>query len=254
MRPKVTPARSTGTSGRPSRRSVFDDERALAEWVSRIYTLERRLQESAITGQPSTYLPAPSLDGRAATLEAAPRSSTWTKIARFLAREQIGPIDYIARQFDQYRSVAEPLYPNKLLGDEARKRYADSKATKRSELAITLRSYGSSLSNLGGMSEYVLWPTARENRDKTVEGWLSVLYCETGLSPLFVYGVAASVTHNHPAYGEDAEKLSRRFELPAAVEYIRFRRDYDVAWGELIPRGFRPQAEEIYRELLTNLF
>ena len=253
MSRKVIPSRSARPAGRPSRRSVFDDQRALAGWVSRIYTLERRLHESAITGQPSSYVPSPSLDGRMATLEAAPRSLTWTKIAHVLTREQIGPIDYLARQFDQYQSLAEPLYPNKLLGDEAWKRYADSRATKRSELETRLRSSRSALSNQGGSSAYVLWPP-RESRDTTVEGWLSVLYCDAGLSPLFVYSVAASVTHNYPAYRDDAEKLLRGSELAAAVEYIRFRRDHDVAWEELIPRGFRTRAEGIYRELLTGLF
>ena len=254
MPDKVTPSRSTRTSGHPSRQSVFDDERALAEWVSRIYTLERRRQESAFTGQPNVYVPSQSLDGRAATLEAAARPSTWTKMARFLISEQISPIDYIARQFDQYKSLAEPLYATKLLGDEARKRYADSNAAKRAELEIKLRAYKSSLSTRGGSSGYIVWPKARENRDEMVEGWLSVLFCDTALSPLFVYSVAASVMHNYPAYADDAEKLLSDSELPAAVEYIRFRCDYDAVWGQLIPREFRSTAKTIYRELLKNMF
>ena len=40
----------------------------------------------------------------------------------------------------------------------------------------------------------------------------------------------------------------------AAVEYVRFRSDYDAVWGELIPQEFRPKAKAIYRELLTTLF
>jgi hypothetical protein len=38
------------------------------------------------------------------------------------------------------------------------------------------------------------------------------------------------------------------------IEYVRFRADYDAAWGELIPAGFRPRAERIYRDLLRRLF
>ena len=250
---KVNLPGSTATSRQSAHRTVFDDEQALADWVRRIYTLERRLQEATITGQASTYLPSPGLDGRAATLEAAPRPSSWAKIARFLIAERIAPVDYIARQFDYCKPLAEPLYPNKLLGDEARKRYADSRATKQAALGITLRSYRLSLFSCGDSSAYVCWPATRENRDGMVEGWLSVLYCDNALSPLFVYSVAMNIAEKHPAYAVDAKMLLRRHELGAAVEYVRFRRDYDAVWRELIPREFRGKAKQIYRDLLASL-
>jgi hypothetical protein len=178
----------------------------------------------------------------------------WVKIAQFLAQARIGPIDYLARQFDQACSLGRPLFPNQLIGDKASQRYADSKAGKQKELEVKLRSYRSSLLCPGGASAFMVWPGAKANRNETVEGWLSVLYCAAGLSPLFVYSVAASVTHNYPAYADDAMKLLRDSELKAAVEYIRFRRDYDAVWGELIPQEFRSKAKTIYRELLKTLF
>jgi hypothetical protein len=86
-----------------------------------------------------------------------------------------------------------------------------------------------------------------------VEGWLSVLYCDNALSPLFVYSVAMNIAEKHPAYAVDAKMLLRRHELGAAVEYVRFRRDYDAVWRELIPREFRGKAKQIYRDLLASL-
>ena len=240
--------------GRPSQGNVFDDLSRLGDLVECIYTLERRMQESGLTERPSAYTAISSLDRHAANLEVAPRQPVWMKIARFLAGERIGPLDYIARQFDQCRSLAKPLYPNELLGAAAWKRYIESKATKQEDLKLQLRSYRSSLASNDGLSAYVVWSTSRANRDTTVESYLSALYCEQALSPLFVYCVAVDVVHNHQAYEEDAAKLVHRFEVQAAVEYVRFRSEYDSAWGELIPLGFRGKAEEIYRNLLGKLF
>jgi hypothetical protein len=250
----VTARRPARVSGRPARPSIFDDEQSLSDLVSRIYSLERRLLESMLTGQPSTYTPSPSLGGRVGTLEAKPVPSTWSKLARFLIEVRIRPTDYITRQFDQYRSLSDPLYPNKLLGDEAWKRYTDSKTTKQDDLRVRLRSFTSALRGQGGSSAYVTWPKTREGRDAAVEGCLSVLYCDESISPLFAYCVAANVAQNYPAYADDAEKLLRRSELPAAIEYLRFRADYDAVWATLIPAGFRPRAERIYRDILRRLF
>ena len=66
--------------------------------------------------------------------------------------------------------------------------------------------------------------------------------------------IATAVAADYPAYADDAEKFLRRSELAAATEYVRFRADYDAVWGELIPAGFRPRAERIYRDLLRRLF
>jgi hypothetical protein len=233
---------------------MFTNEREMSDVVARVYTLERRMQDSVLTGRPSTYVPARSLAGRAENLETAPRKPMWAKIAQFLTEKGIWPIDYIARQFDQACSLGRPLFPNQLIGDMAWQRYTNSTATKQKELEIKLRSHKSFLLCPGGASAFMVWPAVRANRSKTVEGWLSVLYCNTGLSPLFVYSVAMNLAHNQPEYADDAEKLLRGSKLAAAVEYVRFRPDHDAVWGALIPRGFRPQAERIYRELLTALF
>ena len=192
--------------GRTSvRQGIFAGEQEMSEVVARVYTMERRMQESVLTRRPSTYVPARSLAGRTDNLETAPRQSVWVKIAQFLALKRIGPIDYLARQFDQACSLGRPLFPNQLIGDMAWQRYTNSKAEKQKELEVKLRSYESSLLCPGGASAFIVWPAARANRNETVEGWLSALYCDTALSPLFVYSVAASVKHNHPAYADDAE-------------------------------------------------
>ncbi|MEI8371662.1 MAG: hypothetical protein WCJ35_02390 [Planctomycetota bacterium] len=241
-------------SSRPAPESVFDDEQQLGDLVKRVYTLERRMQASGLTELPCDYTAAPSLDGHAKNLEVAPRQSAWLKIARFLAEEKIGPIDYIARQFDQCRSLAKPLYHNELLGVAAWQRYTESKSTKQEDLRLQLRSSRASLASTGGVSAYVVWPTTREGRDLIVESYLSVLYCDNMLPPLFTYCAAIGLAHRYPAYGEDALQLAHRLEVQAAVEYIRFRVDYDAVWHDLIPRGFRGQAEGIYRRLLSELF
>ena len=118
------------------RESMFTSERELSDVVARVYTLERRMQESVLTGRPSKYVPSRSLAGRVENLEAAPRKSMWVKIAQFLAQKRIWPIDYIARQFDQACSLGRPLFPNQLIGDMAWQRYTNSKAEKQKELEV----------------------------------------------------------------------------------------------------------------------
>ena len=249
----VTP-QPTSTAKSAGRPRIFDDLVTLADTVKRVFTLERRMQESRLTGRPSAYVPAPGLDGRGATLEAASRKSFWLKIAVFLADKKIGPIDYLARQFDQSSALIRPLFANELLGPNAWKRYTDSKATKQQDLAIRLRSYRSSLESQAGASAYIVWPQGIGRGDETVERYLSALYCDDTQFPLFAYCVAVQLGQHFPAYANDATTLARRFEVQAAVEYVRFRPDYDIVWQGLIPCGFRRRAEEIYRDLLARLF
>jgi hypothetical protein len=211
------------------------------------------LQESGLTERPSDYVAARSLDGQATNLEAAPRQHVWMKIARFLAAERIGPIDYVARQFDQCRSLAKPLYANELLGATAWQRYTESKAGKQEDLRLQLRSWRASLASKGGPSTYIVWPETREKRNPAVESYLSALYCDSRLPSLFVYCAALNLARDYPAYAEDAAQLACQREVPAAVEYVRFRVDYDAVWHELLPSGFRRKAETVYKNLLGAL-
>lgn len=236
------------------RQDTLTNEQEVSDMVKRIYILERRMWESTYTGQPSTYMPVRSLDGREETVESASRQSAWTSIARFLIENRLGPVDYIARQFDQFESLARSPYPNQMLGDQAWQRYTVSKATKPRALEIWLRTCKSSLVTQDTLAGYILWPKTRENRDATVEAYLSTLYCDNNLPPIFVHCVAVHIAQNHPAYAEDAESVIRRSEMQAAVEYVRFRSDYDAVWQELIPVGFRQKAKLFYRDIVMKLF
>jgi hypothetical protein len=241
-------------ANRATRQSIFADVEALADLVKRVYTLEQRMRESVLTECLSTYTPSPRLDGRAATLETAARKSPWSKIATFLAEQHIGPVDYLVRQFDQSFSLLRPLWANEMLGDTAWQRYSESKAAKPKALAITLHSCRSQLIASARTSNYMVWSPKRVDRNSAVEACLSGLCCQSSFSPLFVYCAAVELERNYPAYSADAAQLSCRYERRAAVEYVRFRPDYDAAWRELIPGGFRARAEGIYREILTRLF
>lgn len=203
--------------------------------------------------KPSCYTPTADSDEREENLELPPREPVWERVAGFLGERRIGPIDYIARQFDGAAPLHRPLYPTHLLGDVAWKRYNDSKATKQAELQKKLHTYVTRLKSGVGSSNYLVWHE-RDNRDQKVESCLSVLYCDTSLSPLFIYCMAGHLSRMYPAYAEDAAGQIRRHEEGAAVEYVRFREDYDTAWGELIPAGFRPTAEATYKRLLDRLF
>jgi len=180
-----------------------------------------------------------------------PRHSIWENVSHFLAKRQIGPIDYVARQFDKYASLMNPLFPTNLLGEAAWKRYTDSKATKLTDIAQRLHGDLSKLHS-PAYSCGIDWQE-RPGRDITVEERLSVLYCDSSLSPLFIFCAGMLLARQHPAYADEAAGRARRYEVEAAVEYIRFRADYDTVLRPFLPEGFRARAEGIYREILSQV-
>ena len=237
----------------------FRDEQQLADLAERVYVLERRLCEGNLAGQPSNYSPHPKWAGRPATLESGPQFSTWRKIARVLVERGPGPIDYIARNFDQRTSLDKPLYPNELLGASALERYEKSKKTKRRDLTIVLDSQLSTFRRKAvvefafrqdEMARELLTAAdeAMHTRKNLVEARLYALSCDD-ISPLFVYGVFVMLS----ASLEDcrlAAQAASDMEMQAALQYIRFRTDYEATWEYLIPPGFGRRAEGIYRWLL----
>ena len=252
-----TPARSVEVgrpiSGLQESTCLFEDVNRLAQLVKRIYVLERRLHESVLTRKPSRYLPRDERHPGAISPELTrPRHSVWENVAQFLAEQQIGPIDYIARQFDQYASLSKPLFPTCLLGEAAWQRYTDSKTTKRQDLAHRLRGYMSRWGSSSSCSFGIDWQE-RPGRNAAVEDRLSVLYCDESLPPLFVFCAGMLLAREHRAYADESEDWARRYEVEAAVEYIRFRRDYDAVWQRLVPHGFRERAEDIYRRVLSRI-
>jgi hypothetical protein len=240
--------------------SLFGDEQQLADRVMRIYTIERRLSEGNLTGQKSQYEPHPRWEGSQGTLESHPRASTWLKIAQFLRANSLGPIDYLARQFDQYSSLDKPLYPNELLGAAALQRYETSKRTKRRSLAIQKNNELSiyrckAVVHFNFLQEET---TAKglaaeeeeaETRNNIMLSRLDTFGCDY-FSPLFVYCVASKLVKAEPVDGRFAAAVARDVETQAALQYIRFREDFDAAWGNLIPPGFAKKAEGIYKWLL----
>jgi len=251
----TSPRKAAGaTSG------VFGDEQQLADRVMRIYTIERRLLEGNYTGTGSQYTPHPRWGGREGTLESAPRFSTWLKIARFLITRNLGPIDYLARQFDQYTSLSKPLNPNELLGDVAWERYATSKKTKHQDLAIEKNSALAKFRCKAEVEFSFLQEemTAKgltndeaesQTKDNILESRLYALYCGE-LPPLFVYGIACKLVEDAPDDYRFSAAFMDNVEVQAALQYIRFREDYDDVWGNLIPPGFGKKAEELYKQLL----
>jgi hypothetical protein len=237
----------------------FGDEQQLADLAQRVYTLERRLCEGNLAGQPSNYSPHPKWAGRPATLESRPQFSTWRKIAKFLIERRLGPIDYIARNFDQHTLLDKPLYPNELLGTSAWERYEKSKETKRHDLTIALESQLSTFrrkavveftfrqDEMAGklLTDAEKAVHAGKNR---VQARLYALSCDD-LSPLFVHGVFVMLEAS-PEDCHLAAQAADDMEKRAALQYIRFRADYDATWEYLIPDGFGRRAEGIYRWLL----
>lgn len=233
---------------------IFGDIGRLADVVARVYTLERRLWESRTRGRPSSYLPADIRASKSRTFEEEPRTPPWNTIASFLASKRIGPIDYIARQFDQYAMLTRPLYANELCGQQGWGRYTTSKESKPGELTTKLTLFRKSLHTAALEDSVVTWSDDRPVRDCTAERLLAALYENDSFSPLFVFCAATDLVKSYPAYADDAKGLLSQFELQAAVEYVRFRADYDRAWGTLIPRGFQEKAKGLYRGLLHQLF
>jgi hypothetical protein len=232
-----------------AKRSIFDDEEALADLVKRVYTLERRLQESCLAGKPGTYLPSSGSDADPLNLEAPRQQSTWLKVARFLAQERIGPVDYIARQFEQWwgQVLKHPFYPNQLLDAKAWERYSKSKQSKQHNLKIDL------FLNRNYYKSDVTTPRYSMLED-TMDAYIEPLFQHSKFSHLFIYCVAVRLAENGPTVRKRVMYFVDKYEKVAAVTYARFSRDYDAVWSAVLPPGFSVKAKQIYRTVLAELF
>lgn len=237
----------------PQASEIFDDAERLANVVQKVYTLERRLYELRSSGHASGYCPADYHKTCSNNLELVPRKPPWPTIAAFLIKKRIGPIDYIARQFDQYALLARPPLPNELCGPRGWERYTTSKATKPRELTVQLRFCRSHLATEMETGGLLVWSESQTDRSPAVERCLSAMYGETSYPALFIFCVMAELAAKYPSHRDDAHDLMGRFELQAALEYLRFHSDYDEAWGKMIPAGSLQRARRLYQQVLWGL-
>lgn len=243
----------SANQGAPPTWKIFNDPERLADVVRRVYTLERRLYELRTTGRPSEYCPVDCRKARSDNLEVAPKKSPWPKIAAFLIEKRIGPIDYIARQFDQHALLVRPPLPNELCGSLGWERYTASKNAKSNALAVQLRFCRSHLATAIAIDSPRVGPELQTRQSQAVDRCVAALYAQNQYPAIFIYCAAADLAAKCPGCRGEARGLMREYELQSAIDYVRFRANYDEAWGRMIPPGFGQTAQRLYQQVLAGL-
>jgi hypothetical protein len=221
----------------------------LADQLKETYIFERRIFEANRDDKESNYMPAKKYDGNVnpfdKDLEDSSRNledpqviSVWLKKARILHQQSIDPIDYVRRIFSF--TGATPITPLQLTGDRARRLYERSLKGLRTEIIRAFKTQRE-------LAELKISLKQKLGGQSMKQATLEVLY-DRGyeLSALFRYCLALSMKH------DSFNKLIAIYEVDAAVQYIRAKKEYDEVWEGWIPEGFDEKSQEIYRMYLKG--
>jgi hypothetical protein len=204
--------------------------RSTANRLRSAYVARRRAIQTQQTGRPSTWgeTRIPRWDG-GLDPNGVRHPCIWLSIARRCLEDGLDPFVLVALLFEG-REVGEMPLPNVMLSPRMLDQYEDRAREMEGELKVALR-----VQNELMVGEAALL-AAREKIDRGVA--LARVLADTtfDLSGLFRYC--------HAMQAGDPE-LSQRFLGPALTQYLFRRAIYDRAWGDLIPRTLKTQAEAI---------
>lgn len=213
--------------------------------VRLIYIRERTAYESTVLQKPYPYKPPALYDeGRAAVttdsgvlLDPAVKS-VWPKLAKFFYDNEIDPVAYIATQFlEAFSAVRRPPEPQALRGQKAQLLWKKALKFKEEEIRIAL-----TVEKNIARSKIAYHQIGGDSRDRAC----AMTLCDTTLelSPLFRYCLALSLG------GLRFERIAKRFETEACIQYYRYRVYYDRYWRGMLPADFTQLSREIYRQSL----
>ena len=237
----------------PTEQFVPGDCERLADLSMRVYMLEYKLWHDRASREDAEAEAERPCGKDDALSEFSPRHLVWNKVASFLFEKHTSPVDFIARQFDEWKRGSRPPFPDDLLSPAAWKRYELSKVHKGLRLWKALQSETENFRQLvvEVTHRFRLISSDASTRE---ERWLYALYEDDDqMSPLFKHYTAISVAAEEGPLVAQFRRCAQQHEETARVEYIRFRAEYDTEWEILIPDGFPSQAEHTYLASLQEL-
>lgn len=245
-------------AARPSNRLAPGELPEAVQQFKTTYIHERRFLERFRTGETSRpYRPSPSLDGQSQfdTPEETAKVNQWQSVYDELIKRcpQMSPTQYVRLVFkilrgsslaipnvaqlntrDLYLLVTDLLKNNEL---EIREQFVMESQRARASIVVNQKGVGHSLA----LSVYY-----------------AIVDSRLELSPLFKYCLAVTTAnHIRQGGGEDShceklDRLAKRFEFMAAMDYTLFPDLYDAVWGKAIPPGFRVAANSMLANALEQ--
>jgi hypothetical protein len=213
---------------------------ATATVIRDTYVAERRQYHQSLTGRESHYVPSDHWNG-GSTQRAGRRPDIWTKIAKFVLKHAVDPVQFVRYQFKVHTGNFI-IKPNQLYTEKALRDYRSVAKVSAAAIAVALCGQRNALVH----AVYVFQDTAAVvGAEFPLSAIRSSVLLDGSipLSALFRYCVALQ---------EGLPNIARRYRVAAAVQYVRDRRAYDKAWGTLIPTDFKRQAKKLYGRLAAK--
>ena len=247
-----------GTDAKAPTRAARGELATEIQQFKNTYVHERRILERFRQGDAATtYKPAASLDGKSRfnSPEEPTTTNQWDQMYHQLERLQphVRPTHYVRVMFKILRGsalaiptlkqlatvpmqemVAEYLKANEL---ELREQFVTESQRAKSSITINQKGVGHSLA----LSVYY-----------------AIVDTRLELSPLFKYCLATTTCAYirqgkiEDSHCEKLDRLAKRFEFLAALDYTVFPDLYDQVWGNAIPAGFRVAAFSILAAALEQ--
>lgn len=197
----------------------------LEDKIRDIWIAEVRRHNQVNTGKPSNYLPGPRLDGGVDS-HGAKFKPLWPKVAAFVAKHSLDPINFIKAQFSK---GLPPTSPSMLLGDRAISRYKQFVGNKELDKDIKLAKEIQTRQIKDSLEYYL-----RLYSFDTKAAYKALLLDDRiSIGPLMKYCLAKSI-------GED--DIATAYLEPAAWVYLEAPAVYDEVYKELITEELRTKA------------
>jgi hypothetical protein len=244
MRPTVAPSKYPSNFVRRRSKAVVREVEltAAAKSLERVYTIERRHFEFAITGVPSTYRPSKRWQGGKQTtaecLEDKEKPNIWLQVWKGLKAKHVDPLDFVRIVFGALTDTpSAPPHPPQLLSDSTWATYSEAMRHIREDVTQNFHINRNLVASEINLRKYLYEETTREATLAIIES------VDLGLSYLFRYCLARSMKKR--AFRLAAERLERS----AAIEYVRCRLAFDsTVWKEWLPQDFIGRAYSLYEE------
>jgi len=210
--------------------SVQETLAELARNVREIWIAEKRQYQQSQSGQPSTWVPGPQLDGGCS---ASGRVTTpvWPKLAKFIFENGLHPVFFIRAQFHQCGG-RPPLNPLMLTNDKAVQRYKHFVASKADikDLVVARDTQMRAARDAVELNKRFYGPTNIDiYRDVILDN-------NVDITALFRYVLALQCKQ---------QDLANLWHDAALKQYLYEQDAYDLAWGQMVPAQLKQEAMEI---------
>lgn len=235
-----------GMTARPSHRLGAGETDPLIEAFKQTYVLERRVLERFRFGDVPAYQPSSRLDGKQLfdTPEEKPKDNQWVKAyTKIQALQPMPPSQFLRLAFRVLRSSAFAI-PTIIQLATPKWCQLVLEFAEASKLEVTQQF----LSESQRAKSAIIRHQKGGGHTLSLAVYYAIVDDRLELSPLFRYCLAMSSSKQirevdkTDLYCDRLEKLGKRYEFLAAMDYTLFPDLYDRAWGNALPSGFRVAA------------